>query len=89
MPEDLKPDRVTMEATPEAMKAIGGGWGLACTDPEGGIWTSITEQEHLLIRRAAEVMEIPMLKFVKRAAIEYADELAHRHVDGGEGFSDD
>ncbi len=44
----------------------------------------LTDNEFLLLKRASEVTRETIGEFVKRAAIEEADGLAHMHSESGE-----
>ena len=46
----------------------------------------VTNDEVLLISRAAEVAGATVKQFILSAAIEEADGLAHMHTEGAEGF---
>ena len=47
-----------------------------------------TDDQWLLIRRAAEVTGETPYDFVVRTAVEEADGVAHMHAESGEGFSE-
>ena len=48
-----------------------------------------TDNEHLLIQRAAEVTGESIYDFIVRTALEEADGVAHMHAESGEGFTDE